>query len=151
MTWTNAFDLGACTVSVQHGADTIFSGVLAKAQTSSQFDGYLSGEKLTVSITSGGAAQLNWASGAGPSDNYTLTIAPAYDISTLDARALSLSIPSGISGGAYGANCYFNADADAIALTDLGDGVWTPDPASSDSLTGQPPNDIIAVWMGTAV
>lgn len=130
MAWKNAFDVGKCTVRVGFNAyDDIFSGVLAKGQTSAAFNGHAgAGEQLQAAVTADGAVQLNWLSGSGPSHGYQVSVVPSYSVATGSMRASGFDIPNGVSG-ASGARAW-SSDTGSLVVNLTGAGsAWSPDPA----------------------
>ena len=129
MTWTNAFDLGTCTIKVGNDVtpDAYFSGVLAKGDTSATFTGFL-GETLQVSVSAAGDVALNYISGSGPADNYTLYVDPSYSITGKSIRAGGFNIPNGVSGG-HGAAAWSSDGGNVYVNLTGADQAWAPDPA----------------------
>lgn len=92
MTWASVFDFGQCTVKVSRVGADLFSGVLTKGQTSTDFSGF-SGETLSVSIDGAGQITLSNSSGTvSTNSKYELRVVPAYDISTLGLQAAEITI-----------------------------------------------------------
>lgn len=95
MTWTNAFDVGACTVSVSPqnfsgGFDApMWSGVLAKGETSPTFTDTLTNEDATVAVSADGSVSFVTAVNNGYI--YALDVVPGYSVadSALRARAIA--------------------------------------------------------------
>jgi hypothetical protein len=148
VTWTNAFDRGACTVQVGFNAsNNIFSGVLAKGQTSGAFNGHAgSGEQLQAAVTSDGAVQLNWLSGSGPSLGYQVSVVPSYSIAGFPIRARGFDIPNGVSGPT-GAEAWSSETGSLLVQLTGSHSTWVPDPADLTELGFQA---YWTVYQGTA-
>lgn len=147
MTWTNAFDVGTCTVTVDnsHSTGTPWSGVLGKGESSPPFSGPLSGETMQVSVSSSGVATLEFLSGSGPSDGYQLSVIPSYSIVEADIRVSAITMTNGISGVASA----FPSTDGAFTVTLTGSASsWSPDPAD---IGGHLPQDGWFVFEGAAV
>lgn len=132
MTWTNAFDLGPCTVhAYQNWGLSIFSGILAKGETSAEFSDD-SAASYTVTITASGAAQLNRLSATVGASGLRLTVVPNYDTSLASAARVSgIVLPNGISGVAGAFTAAATPDV-VLSSADAG-ATWTPDPAESST------------------
>lgn len=124
MTWTNAFDAGACNVDVHQGNTLIFSGALAKGETSIEFNNGLS-RTFTVSVSSMGVVKLNQITGVTTNTDMAISVAPQYALADPSSLRISgISMPDGVNGSA-------SAFSDSVALTTADAGAtWTPDPAT---------------------
>lgn len=116
MTWTNAFDVGACTVKVSRGATVDFNAVMAKGATEDVTDGLYTG--LTVSVSSTGVVALNNPSEAGVEDVFELTVTPASWSGIDGARATLPSCGSG-TGEASGNGDIYDTFTNGDAAVDL--------------------------------
>lgn len=156
MTWTNAFDLGACTVTVRDwtspaAGTVVWSGVLAKGQ--SQSGTTLAGRAYTLAVDSAGTVSLSFDTDTTQGDSYETVVTPSY-AHNWPARI------SGIASGANGPNVSaaigeINASkpgaegVDYLAWTVGGTGPvqFSPDPLDMSSLTGA--RDLIGVYLET--
>lgn len=135
MTWTNAFDVGVCTVTVWANGDLSgsdfpnWSGVLAKGESSPAFDGGpFNDVNMTVSVNAAGEVSLS-ADGADAT-GMSVAVIPAYDISGADLRVSGIAIsPNNLTGFADN-----GADA-SVLLTPTSSPAVTPDPAVITSET----------------
>ena len=147
MTWTNAFDIGECTVS----ADGLWSGILSKGQSSPTFSGNLSGEVVQINVDSSGNVALNWISGNGPSGGYQLEVVPAYSLDAATAIQISgITMSIGVSGEAQAFANPAGPNVGNPKLTGSGS-AWSPDPAdvTANIITGNNANGWY-VWSGAA-
>jgi hypothetical protein len=124
MAWTNAFDAGACTVSVSASGSTVFSQVMTKGDSATYTDDVM-GES-TVAVSAQGVVSLSAAT------QFSSTgLARLLCVTPATAPATSARV-SGITAaiGQYGsiATAYGDISGAGIALTDEGSGVWSPDP-----------------------
>lgn len=129
MTWTNAFDVGECTVKVMDfsGAE-LFSQIMAKGDTATA-----DSEALTIAVSSDGAVSLSRDGGfnSGGTDGYSLRVIPSYDIASMGIRASGFSIDD----APFGTYATAFADFDGLGGVDLERSVWTPDPADMSALS----------------
>jgi hypothetical protein len=128
MTWTNAFDIGPCTVTVTHSSGVgpiLFSDVVAKGATSSQFT-LNAGQGITgtVSVTLTGTVQLNVVSGNTLTTGYILTVYPNYTVQGL----VNLRVSDVIMDHASQTNSYAFGTNNPLAFVANGS-PWTPNPA----------------------
>jgi hypothetical protein len=109
MTWTNAFDLGACTVKVASAINptTLFySGVMAKGDTHAFAGG--GSESFTVSVSSLGVVTLaNANTGIGIEADMLVIVAPSYSLVTM-VGAQVLAAKSCVGKGSAGATSNLN-------------------------------------------
>ena len=132
MTWTNAFDVGECTVKVfgQYDMTTmLFSQIMAKGDSATYMDDVLG--EATVAVDATGAVSLSAAdaadiaqSGGGP--QWTLCVTPTAPPATAcRIRDMYCDVPV---YGTYAATTFGDLTASGVALEDAGNGLWTPDP-----------------------
>jgi hypothetical protein len=127
MAYQNAFDASACTVTVKQDAATLFSGVMAKGDSSTFNDPSHAGETLTVSVDANGVVALSGTFtgyAADFSNFYYLTVAPAG--TNGGARVSNVAL-YGTAGPALVINSYADG-ADVDALTN-GAPYCTPNPS----------------------
>lgn len=144
MSLQNIFAVSACDVGVYFNGTHLWDGVLAPGQSSTQFPGHQNTEVLQVVVNSDGTVQLNWISGAGPSQGYVIAIQPFFNLHTASQIVVQqISIPNGVSASAC---CAANfALTPQVQLTGSGS-TWTPDPCDITSTLGSTPG--IYVFQG---
>lgn len=140
MTWTNAFDIGPCTVQVHEAGSNgngpvAFSGVLGKGQSSPPFS--IGADTLTVSVTSSGAVIVE------SSYRYrsigVVRVIPGYPLTGYGARVVdAVLLYPGSSPSAFShwdaVGTYPGVDgASEVALTAGVGGACTPNPADLSS------------------
>lgn len=141
MTWTNAFDVGPCTVKVTRAGTDLYSGVLTKGGASANFAGW-SGEVVNVTVDVDGVVALNNVSGSTSSNaKYELRVIPTYDIAAafVQASDIILSYPQ---GNQYGYADYATQVTENVPV--VGDG-------DTADLSGLYPVTEISVYMGEPV
>lgn len=117
MTWTNAFDLGACTVTLVLEGVQQYSGTMAKGDSQSGTSAYYAPWVLAVDAS--GVVSLTiddagWTPASGGVIDITVTPQVARDY---PARMTSVAGPGGDAIGAGAANARFSI-ADAYDATD---------------------------------
>lgn len=134
MGWINAFDAGSNLVQVSINGNAHFTDILGKGQSSAPFDGLLTGEKLSVNVSSEGSVSLvHDDTTPGPSAGWKLLISPSdYDFSQyVGFRVAEITIDKDSDTG----NFAFRDIGDSVGLPLSGSGsTWTPDPADITSL-----------------
>lgn len=144
MTWTNAFDLGTCTVSVEYydgnPPTELFSGVVGKGG-SATFQGPSNEGALTVEVSSDGAVTLSSNDLSLDVNGYGVRVIPATAVS-LDSRVSSLSFGTGCTYAYGGITTGTTQGVDYLDFDSVSPA--TPDPLDMSSLTG--PKDWIEVY-----
>lgn len=145
MTWTNAFDLGACTVRVLSDGTPVYSGVLAKGTSSGNFADLDSDATLSVDVSAQGIVTLNRVSGEFGSWK-RLDVIPLYSVAGLGLRASGIAMDSSfVDGLAFSSD--ENSDGLTLSTTD-GGATWSPDPADVSALTPGHDGVSIAGFLG---
>lgn len=153
MTWTNAFDVGACTVEVVKTAVVYWSGVLAKGQTSPTFQGYYggqaAGEPLHVEVSASGVASLiNEDDTTNHAGGYDLRVIPSYAVAGYGARVSGILVTGDAPDSAFASS----SDADVVPLTPpAGNHYWTPTTVTPDPAALASAPDYLAVNSGPGV
>lgn len=127
MTWTNAFDVGACTVIVTSydgtSVNTLFSSVMAKGD-SQDFTAYAN--TYTVAVSIDGVASLSGPQFGVAGGDLSLRVVPTYAI-TGSARVSDMTADLGTAGSTNVIATGNFDDGPYIDLTGAGS-AWTPDP-----------------------
>lgn len=143
----NVFAVGACDVGVYYNGAHLWDGILAPGQSSPQFGGHQSTEVLQLVVNSDGTVQLNWISGAGPSQGYVVAIQPFFTLSAASQILVEqINIPNGVTANAC---CAANFSlTPQVQLTGSGS-TWSPDPCNITATLGGTPG--IYVFQGEVV
>lgn len=133
MTWTNAFDVGPCTVKVSPqnfsgGFDApMWSGALTKGETSPTFTDTLTNEDASVSVDADGAVSFTTAVNNGYI--YALDVVPSYSVGGSGIRARTMAVvldhPPGFASNLASAEVALDVGGTGLSVT--------PDPVT---LTG---------------
>lgn len=147
MTWTNAFDVGACTVKASRNDSVLHSEILAKGEESANFSSGVLDQMLKIAVSPTGAASLEQVSGYSYVDGFLLEVIPSYDISSSGIRVSAIDVLYSI--GLVGTHAIADSasinPADSVALTHSSDGAWSPDPAD---LSAAPSKVSLSIYMG---
>lgn len=120
MIWTNAFDIGACTVVVAHSLTPntpTYLGVLAKGASAPITDGTYS---LSIGVDASGVVSLVNVGGTSVEDDMTVTVLPSYSLASMNGARAVLPSSAGIGPGSATANgTTFSTFVNGDALVDL--------------------------------
>ena len=136
MTWTNAFDAGPCYVEVQSTyVGVLWSGSLAKGESSPDFDGYFSGTILRVEVDGNGVVSLMWVSGnSEEARDHFMRVVPNDASDPVAVRASDIVLVGAGFGNTGTDGPLANVGNDSIVLAAPVVGTaWTPNPATSTS------------------
>lgn len=133
----NIFAVGACDVGVYYGATNLWDGILAPGQSSPQFAGNAPLEVIQLVVNVDGTVELDWISGSGPSQGYTVFIQPFFSLATATQILVEqINNPHGVSGVA---NASANFSGIPRVLLSGSGSTWTPDPADITATLGATP------------
>lgn len=117
MTWTNAFDVGACTVKVTRSDLTVdFDATMVKGQTEDVPDVDYAG--LTVSVSSVGVVALNNTGGGGIEITFEVAVLPD-SLAGMDGARATLPTSGTGDGEASGNGANYIAFTNGDAAVDL--------------------------------
>ena len=120
MTWTNAFDLGACTVEVYAASDPShpdYTGVLAKGAGADLV--LASTWSMHVAVSALGVVTLMNTSGAGLESDAGVRIVPMYALGGIDGARAKLPVSASGSGGATANGDLLDGFTNGDAYVDL--------------------------------
>ena len=152
MTWTNAFDIGSCTVAVHaYGIqpEPYFSQVMAKGDSAGFTLDYVnSGQGMTISVSSTGEVNISATDSAdvasiGVFSAVTVCVIPSYAITGLGLRASSILAGPGAVFGFVAADSGALPDF-PVQLTAFAP--VAPDPADVSGLDGT--HDSVSIALG---
>jgi hypothetical protein len=140
--WQSMFDGGACTVSAQQGTHpNLWSGTLAKGDTSPVFTGFGGTPNLQIDVDASGAVTLR-TDNEGTLYDMTLRVVPSYSVSDKQIQASDILVPNGVGGFVTNSEDVYD---DSVDIAIGADGTATPDPVTF-AVTGL--SNEIAVYSG---
>lgn len=120
MTWTNAFDIGACTVEVYAAGDPShpdYTGILSKGQSADLT--LASTWTMHVAVSADGVVTLTNTSGSGLEIDAGVRIVPAYALTGMGGARATLPVSASGAGDATANGDLLNSFTNGDASVDL--------------------------------